>query len=244
VFLLALFIEMTHPGLILPGAIAAGALVGLLAPPMLINMASWWEVAAIASGLLLIVLEIFVIPGFGVFGLLGLVLLFGGIVGTFVPQGGLFPDSPGPRTDLLYGAVTLILAIGTSGVLMYFVSRHFASLPIFHRLVLKETVYDEDKAGDEMLAVMGEGTGKLRTGMVGTAMTPLRPAGRIELSGGRIIDVVSDTGYIASGTLVRVTGVSDFRVGVEPAAEGGGPGGQAADGPRADTAGGADGASS
>ena len=47
---------------------AAVALVGLLAPPMLINMASWWEIAAIIAGILLIVLEIFVIPGFGIFG--------------------------------------------------------------------------------------------------------------------------------------------------------------------------------
>lgn len=220
VFLLALFIEMTHPGLVLPGTIAAAALIGLLAPPMLINMANWWEVAAIVAGVGLVALEIFVLPGFGIFGMLGLLLLFGGIVGTFIPAGGVFPDTPGQRNDMLYGGVTVILAIATSGVLMWFISRHFASIPIFHRLILKDpAVVDEGGiVGDELLAAMADPSGPVRKGMAGVALTPLRPAGRIELGGpgGRIVDVVSDLGYIPAGARVRIVSVSDFRISVEP----------------------------
>ncbi len=224
VFLLALFIEMTHPGLVLPGAISALALVALLAPPMLINLASWWDIAAIVSGILLIALEIFVLPGFGIFGILGLLLLFGGLIGTFVPPGGLFPDTPAQKSDMLYGAVTLALAVATSGTLMYFVSRHFGSLPVLSRLVLKSPEFDDSQPRDEMLAAMGDLSRPVRKGMTGTALTPLRPAGRIELGGGggaggegggRIIDVVADIGYIPPGARVRVISVSDFRIAVE-----------------------------
>ena len=216
VFLIALFIEMTHPGLIAPGAIAAGALIALLAPPLLINMANWWEIAAILAGIVLIALEIFVIPGFGVAGVLGLLLLFGGLIGTFVPQGTLFPDSTKTRNDLLYGVTTLVMSVATSGVGMYFISKHFKSLPFLNKLVLKDPVGEE--IGPDLLASMAETMGPVRRGMVGTAITPLRPAGRVEMGpGGRIIDVVAELGFIPAGAKVKITSVSDFRIGVEKA---------------------------
>jgi membrane-bound ClpP family serine protease len=213
IFLLGLFVEMTHPGLVLPGAVSMCALVGLVAPPMLIDLSAWWTVAAILGGITLLALEIFIIPGFGVAGVLGLLLLFAGLVGTFVPSGSLFPDTPGQRNDMLFGVATLLMSVATSGILMYFVARHFGSLPVFNRLVLKDPTFDED-GGDELIAAMA--TGPVRIGMSGTAVTPLRPAGRVQL-GDRIIDVVSEVGYIPAGAPVKIIAVSDFRIAVEPA---------------------------
>ncbi len=217
VFLIAMFIEMTHPGLILPGGIGAAALIALIAPPLLINMANWWEIAAILSGIVLIALEIFVLPGFGVAGVLGLLLLFGGLVGTFVPQGAYFPDSAHARNDLLYGVATMVMAVVTSGVGMYFIAKNFKALPVFGRLVLKDPSATDD-SGSDMLAAMASSAGPIKKGMTGTAMTPLRPAGRVELPGGRIIDAVADMGFIPAGAPVRVTSVSEFRIGVEKVA--------------------------
>jgi membrane-bound serine protease (ClpP class) len=116
---------MAHPGLVVPGGVAAVALVALLAPPMLVGMAGWWEVGAIVGGILLIVIEIFILPGFGVAGILGIILILGGLLGTFVDNsgGGLFPDSPQGRQDLMYGAVSLLLSIVSSGVAIYFISK-------------------------------------------------------------------------------------------------------------------------
>lgn len=217
IFLIALFIEMTHPGLIAPGAIAAGALILLIAPPLLIDMANWWEIAAIFAGMILVALEIFVIPGFGFAGVLGLLLLFGGLIGTLTPQGTLFPDSPRARNDLLYGVTTLVMSLATSGVAMYFISKHFKTLPFLNRLVLKDPVQGDD-LGPDLLAAMAESAGPVRRGMIGTAITPLRPAGRVEMGpGGRIIDVVADLGFIPAGAKVKITSVSDFRIGVEKA---------------------------
>ena len=216
IFLLALFVEMTHPGVMLPGAIAFTALAALLAPPLIINLASWWVVAAIGSGILLIALEIFVIPGFGIPGVAGLMLLFGGLIGVFVPAGSFFPDSPQRQSDLLHGVVSLLLALATSGAGMYFIARNFKSLPFLGRLVLKDPTPEE--RGDDLLAAMGDSSGPVRRGMFGMTITPLRPAGRVELtdkSGARIIDVVAEIGYIPPGVRVRVVSVSDFRIGVE-----------------------------
>jgi membrane-bound serine protease (ClpP class) len=229
-FLLGMFIEMTHPGTILPGMVAFIALAGLVAPPLLINLSAWWAVAAILVGIVLVVLEVLVIPGFGVFGIMGLLLLLGGLVGVVVPSGSLFPDSPTERRDLLYGMTTVALALATSGAGMYFIAKHFGSLPLFNRLVLQEPVWDDESPRDDLLAAMGDPGGPVKKGMTGVTVTPLRPAGRVEIgeagAGGRIIDVVAEIGYIPAGCRVRVVSVSDFRIGVErsddPAAPGNG----------------------
>jgi membrane-bound serine protease (ClpP class) len=222
IFLIALFIELTHPGLILPGTVAALALFTLIAPAILNDMASWWMVAAILAGLVCLGLEAFVIPGFGVFGVVGILLLFGGLVGTFVGgPGGLFPDSPEGKSNLLYGAATVLISASTSAVAMYFIAKHFGSLPFVNRLVLKE----EHGSFDEgLLAAMEPAsTGPVRPGAIGIALTPLRPAGRVQI-GDKIVDVVSDLGFVPPGGSVRVLTVDHFRVTVEPVSDGTRPG--------------------
>jgi len=218
IFLLGLFIEMTHPGVVLPGAIALVALAGLLAPPLLIDLANWWEVAAILGGIVLILLEIFVIPGFGVAGVVGVLLLLGGLIGTFVPEGSMFPDSPARERGLVYGAVTMLLSFVTAGALMYAVARHFGSIPLLNKLVLADPTPLDEQPGDELLRAMSDVEGPVKIGQRGVAVTPLRPAGRVQLAGegdGRIVDVVSEFGFLDAGERVRVVNVSEFRIGVE-----------------------------
>ncbi|MCC6659682.1 MAG: hypothetical protein IT437_02225 [Phycisphaerales bacterium] len=216
IFLIALFLEMTHPGVGVPGGVAAVALIALLAPPMLIDLANWWEIAAIAGGLLLIMLEVFVIPGFGVLGVAGVLALFGGLIGTFVPGDGVFPDTPGAQDDLLYGVVTLGLSTATACVGIYFIAKHLGSIPLISSLVLKESGPGDDDEG--MLAAMAPESAEnaVRVGMRGRAVTPLRPAGRVEVAD-RIVDAVAQMGYIPAGAAVVVTDVTGFRVTVEQA---------------------------
>ncbi|MBC7835130.1 MAG: ATP-dependent Clp protease proteolytic subunit, partial [Phycisphaerales bacterium] len=212
VFLLGLFIEMVHPGLILPGTIAFLALIALIAPPALNDMASWWEIAAILVGILALALEMFVVPGFGVFGVLGLLLLFGGLLGTFVTGSSrMFPGAGSGSSDLTRGATILLLSGLTSGVLMYLAAKHFGSIPLLNRLVLN-TGTDESEEG--LLSAMAEPDRPIRAGDEGVALTPLRPAGRVQV-GDSIYDVVAELGFIPSGATVKVSKVEDFRISVE-----------------------------
>jgi membrane-bound serine protease (ClpP class) len=218
VFLIGLFLEMTHPGLMVPGAVAAAALVGLLAPPLVVGMANWWEVAAVLAGIALIALEIFVIPGFGVTGITGLILLFGGLVGTFIHESptGLFPDSAQTRNDVLYAVASMALALGTSGIAVYYLGKHFGTMPVLGRLVLKNPGHDDGDSDAFLAAMGGEVAGAVAPGAIGVAVTPLRPSGRVQIDD-RIIDVVSELGFIGAGQRVRVVSVGEFRITVEPA---------------------------
>lgn len=214
IFLIALFVEMTHPGVILPGAIAGVALFALLAPPFLIGMAGWWEIVAIVGGILLILLEIFVIPGFGVAGIVGILALFAGLLGTFVPNGagGLFPNTAQARTELVNGFTTLILSAATAGLGIYFLARNFGTLPILNRLVLKDP--DNSDSGDGMLSAINPSGVLLKPGTIGIAVTPLRPSGRM-IVGEQVYDVVAELAWVPVGSTVRVISASDFRIAVE-----------------------------
>ncbi len=222
-FLLGLFVEMTSPGLVVPGSVALGALVALIAPPALIGMAGWWEIAAIGLGIVLIAVEILVLPGFGVFGILGLIGLFAGLVGTFVPDGtgGLFPDTAAGRSDLLYGVATIVLATFTSGVGIYFISKHFGTLPFIGKLVLSEGVARdaEERVDPELAAARPLPTAGPRVGGVATTVSPLRPSGSIEIDG-EVVDAVSESGYIESGAAVTIVARRGFSWVVEPGVPG------------------------
>lgn len=214
-FLMALFVEMTNPGATLPGIIALVALGALIAPPMLIGMATWWEVAAILIGIVLLAVEVFVLPGFGVMGALGLISLVGGLIATFIPGGrGLFPDSPNEQSNLMWAAVTVLLAGGTAGIGIYFLARHFGSLPIINKLILKDPgVAVEDESFLAAMAATDDGPA-VRAGEMGTAVTPLRPSGRIQV-GEELFDAVAAYGFVPAGATIRVVEVSAFRIAVE-----------------------------
>ncbi len=221
VFLLALFIEMVTPGGGFAGVVAAVALGLLLVPPMLMGMATWWEIVAILGGIVLILLEIFVFPGVGVAGITGVILLFFGLLFTFVPDSGLFPDTEQQQQDMLYGFLTMVLAIVTAGVGMWMISRHFKTLPLLRGLVLADGPGDQ---GEGMLEAMApERPAGPMPGSIGVASSTLRPVGVVDIEG-RAIDAAAESGYIPAGTRVRVVERREFDVVVELADEDDEPG--------------------
>lgn len=210
IFLIALFLEMSHPGVTLPALVAMTALVLLIAPPMLVGMASWWEVAAILVGLVMVGLEIFVIPGFGVIGVVGLLLLFVGLVFSFTQSTtDVFRSGSQANAQLLTGMVTVLLAMFSAGLGIYFIARNFGSLPLFKHLVLQ----NPSESGDTMLTAMDMSDSPVQLGDEGIAITPLRPSGRAEFAG-QIVDVVAEMGFIELGSAVRVVEVTGLRVAV------------------------------
>lgn len=216
VFLVALFVEMLAPGIGLGGGIAVTALALLLAPPMIVGMAGWWELIAIGVGITCLMLEAFVLPGFGLFGIIGLVGLFGGLLGTFIPSGGSFA-APSTQQDLLTGATTILLALVTTGIVCWLIVKNMSSIPILDRLVLSgSTGVAADPSGDAVLsAINPDIDAPVRVGDEGITTTPLRPSGQADIDG-EILSVYAAIGYIEAGTQVRVCGVSALRIEVTP----------------------------
>lgn len=145
--------------------------------------------ALLLMGLVLLALEVFAIPGFGVVGLLGILALIGAVALAYWKLGALEA-----------GAAFALGLLGAGGLFWYFPRSRAAKA-----LVLEEA--QRGIAADPALAAL--------LGQIGTALTPLRPAGMAQLAD-RAVDVVTDGGYVEPGTRIQVKLVEGSRVVVEP----------------------------
>jgi len=223
IFLISLFLEMTHPGLILPGTVAGLALLCLVGPPILIGAAGWWHVIAIVAGILLLLVEVLLLPGMLAPGLIGVLLLFGGLLAALMPGGarGMFPGESSSAA-VLYPAAMLAGSTLVAGIAIFFITKHLPSLPLFGRLVIQNDFTGRTAlAGGNTGAAGATAThellsdGSLEIGAVGVATTPLRPAGKV-MFGDRVVDVLSSEGFVAAGTRVRLIEAERMRLVVQP----------------------------
>ncbi len=144
-------------------------------------------------GLLLILLEIFIVPGHGFVGLPGL-----GLIGWSLY---ICVTRFGPQTGLTLAAVLLALA----AVLTYFILKIFPHTPA-GRALFHQKQFD---------AVAAPETASLRSsewvGLRGVAVSELRPAGSARV-GDRTLDVVCEDGYLEKGTQVEIISLEEGRV--------------------------------
>ena len=214
VFLIAMFIELAAPGISFAGGVALTCLVGLLAPAFLVGAAGWWTAAAVLGGVAFILLELLVFPGVIVLGGVGVVMLFGGLVGMFISD-----DAGSTGEGVVNGLAVVLLSFFVAGLAMYFIGKAYGTLPVLNRLILSNSPPGEDD-GKGMLAAMSPTPehGPVAVGAVGRTLTDLRPSGTAEFHG-RIVDVVSESGFVERGAEVRAVAVTPYRVGVEPTAQ-------------------------
>jgi membrane-bound serine protease (ClpP class) len=206
--ILGIIVELRTPGFGVPGAIGLTSLGLFFWGHWLVRLAGWEEILLVALGLVLLALEIFVIPGFGITGVLGILALVGGLALSLIgagATGGLLLWAVGRV------ALSLLIAIGASLVLL----RLLPHLPYGRSLVLATDL--DARAG---YASAPESDLKW-IGKRGTAATPLRPAG-IALFDGERVDVVSRGEYIAADAPIEVVRVDGNRIVVRQAL--GGPG--------------------
>jgi membrane-bound serine protease (ClpP class) len=196
--LLGILVEIRTPGFGFPGVIGLLSFAVLFWGHWIVQLAGWEELLLVAAGTLLIGAEVFVIPGFGVAGIAGIVALIAGLGMTLIGEGA--------TTSMVVGAlgrvaISVLFAIGGALVLL----RVLPHLPYGHRFVL-----NEDMNADLGYATAPE-TDRSWLGRTGTAVSPLRPAGIAEIAGTRL-DVVSDGGFIEALTVIEVTRVDGNRI--------------------------------
>jgi membrane-bound serine protease (ClpP class) len=203
--ILGIILELRTPGFGVPGAVGILSLGLFFWGHWLVRLAGWEEILLVAVGLVLLGVEIFVTPGFGLTGTLGLVALLGGLGLSLVGAGATWSVV---LTALGQVVVSLLLAIAASLVMLRFLPR----LPFGRRLIL-ETELD----AREGFASAPEAD-LMWLGKRGTAASTLRPAGIATLEGDRV-DVVSDGEFIEAGEPITVVKVDGNRIVVRQLAE-------------------------
>lgn len=175
------------------------------------------ELILFVLGLVLLAMEIFVIPGFGVFGVSGLLLMTASLVmasHTFsgMSAGERFEES---MTSLgtLAGALTTVIVVAVA------INRFLPSIPILNQLILTPPGYASDEEDGPKLnpSVYNSVAADVVVveGDKGVSVSTLRPSGKASF-GDHFLDVVSDGGYIDHGMEIEVIRVAGNRIIVRP----------------------------
>ena len=157
----------------------------------------------VIAGLVLILLEVFVIPGFGVAGVIGVVMLVVGLIASFVPadwpgQSPLhIPSSEYAWTAMRNGMLSVSVAMVASIAGMIVLSRYFRRMPYLNRIVLANPTAQEVSLEDWFADLP-------RPGEVGVTIGALRPAGKARF-GGKLADVVAESDFIEAGQPIQVS---------------------------------------
>lgn len=190
-----IYAEMQTPGIgfALAVALIAGAL--FFAPLYMEGLAAHWEIALFFIGVILIALEIFVIPGFGVTGILGIICLVCGLAFSMVSND--YFDFKLAHPGMLFNSFLIVIgSMFLAVILMVIFGKNILKSSAFKRLVLE----DEQKSDQGYTSSVSKADLLHKQGV---AKTVLRPSGKIEIDG-VWYDAVALDGFIDAGDLIYV----------------------------------------
>ena len=196
-----IYFELQTPGIGFPTAIAVTAAILYFTPLYLTGYAQNWEVLLFVLGLILIVFEIFVIPGFGVAGISGIILVFTALILALV--GNIHFDFSGLSGRQLFRAIMIVFAgIGMGLALIIYMSSRIGKPGIFSSVALVSDQEGYMSVPMEPLTLVGQ---------TGIASTVLRPSGKVQV-GNDYYDAVSLKGFIEKGDEVIVRRYENFQL--------------------------------
>jgi len=196
---LGLLAEIKSPGWGLPGTAGLIALALFFGSAYILQLASVIEILLFVIGLGLILLEVFVIPGFGVAGISGIILIIASLFLSMVGEDP-FLDMHAVSMAIIQLSVALLLSL----VLIFVLAKYLPKSNIFKKFILSE----EERS---VAGYTSRKDAKEYLGAKGISLTTLRPAGTAEINGRRV-DVVTDSEYIENGKNIEVVEVDGMRI--------------------------------
>jgi membrane-bound serine protease (ClpP class) len=191
-----IWFELQSPGIGFPTMAAIAAAILYFAPLYIEGLAQNWEIIAFVVGALLMLAELFIIPGFGVAGVLGILFMITGLV--FALVGVDFSFSTDGLSQLeepfLLVAISIVLAIL---ILIWITSKIGQSNSFLQRIALTKA---QDKE-DGYVGIPTEIT--TLTGKTGKTLTILKPSGKVSIEG-KTYDAVALVGFLEPDTPVVV----------------------------------------
>jgi membrane-bound serine protease (ClpP class) len=206
--LLGLYIEFKTPGFGLPGILGIALLAIWFWGSHIAGLAGMEEVILFLVGVILLIVEVVVFPGFGFLGIAGIGLIVLSLLLAMVEH---YPGQPWaptlPQFEVPLTKLSLALIFSFVGLLA--VGRFLPKSQAFQRLILSAATHRD--AGFQA----SPNTSHL-LGLRGTAKTQLRPAG-VALFGDKRMDVVTRGDFLESGAQIVIVETHGNRIIVEKA---------------------------
>lgn len=199
-----IYFELKTPGLGFPILAALTGAILYFAPLIIDGTANVWEILLFAAGIILLLLEIFVIPGFGVAGIAGIICIVAALTFSLVDMGSHGFEFNFIIGDLLVRAFfRVMVVISFAFGMIFFFGESILNMPGFNKLILKsEQVSAEGYTvkRNELYDLIG------REAIV---VNQLRPAGKVAIDE-QHYQAISTANMIEKDTKVKVTGVNGY----------------------------------
>jgi membrane-bound serine protease (ClpP class) len=204
-----IYFEMQTPGIGFPLGVAILAAVLYFAPLYLEGLAENWEILLFLAGLILIALEIFVIPGFGIAGISGVLLVFVALVLSLIGNV-VFDFEPVDTSKLGVAIMTVVVGIFGGFIFSLYLGRKLftAHSGPFKNFALNTV----QNVSDGYLNV--DASFIALKGKTGTAQTVLRPGGKVLIEG-EVYDAMTESGFIDRGEEIVVVKVGTAQLYVD-----------------------------
>ena len=212
--LIALYVELSAPGIGVGGLIAGLCAALFFWSRFMGGTSGWLEVVLFLAGVTFLVFELFIIPGFGFPGIMGLLLIVASVL--MASQDFVIPRTNIQANQFATNMLMLLCSGAVFLVAAVFISKRLGSIPIFNRLILASAPGDTLSTSQEpKLSEEGKplptAHPKVSVGDWGTSESLLRPAGRAKFN--RVsFDVVSDGSFIDAGKPIKVVDISGNRI--------------------------------
>ncbi|MFQ5680951.1 MAG: nodulation protein NfeD [Candidatus Omnitrophota bacterium] len=202
--LLGLFFEFRMPGWGVSGTVGLALIALFFWGHYLVGLATWTEIIIFLVGVALLLLEILVIPGFGLAGIAGIIFIFSGLFLSLIKHPFRIPASE--LSQAVYSlSLTLILTVAGILLLMKLLPRTW----LWKRVVL--SAREDKEQGYQSHTICQQYIGKKAK-----TITPLHPSGRA-LWEGKILEVVSESGFIERDKEITIVSAADNRIVVREA---------------------------
>lgn len=204
-----IYFELQTPGIGFPLIAAVTALVLYLVPYYLNGLADYWEIIALFVGVLLIMAEVFVIPGFGVAGVAGISLTVLSLV-LIMLNNDFFNFEFVPLGDIIVASFATIGGLAGGILLLFFGGARLSKTKAFQRIALGDT--QEVKDGYSVNTFNAN-----LLGQKGKAFTILRPSGKVIIDE-QIYDAFTRGDFIEKGESIEVIGTEGVTLKVKKVA--------------------------
>ena len=213
--LLGVYIEFNTPGVGLPGLVAVICFTIIIGSKYLVGLANWLEVALFVLGILLLLVEFLILPGFGLAGFSGIVCIFAGLFGMLIknpPDKLPWPQDAIAWSDFTWGVVGLSTGFVGFIVLAWLLSKYLLRVQFLSGLILVPAVPRQSSEIPVSMTTPPESkTLSVNLGDAGEVVSILRPTGKAKF-GDAIVDVVAEGDFLDKGTKVEIIEIYGNRV--------------------------------
>ena len=196
-----IYFELQTPGIGFALIVALLAAVLYFAPLYVEGLVAHWELALFIVGIILIILEIFITPGFGVLGISGIIAVVCGLAFALIDSSVLkhVPSGVMPVSVIVRPFLIVIIASGVGLILSIWLGNRFLKgrSRLRNRIVLESDMTPED-------GYVSVAADRGLVGQQGVTTTPLRPSGKIMIDGKYYEAAGDNASFIEKGMTVMV----------------------------------------